>query len=292
VESQPFPIIFSFKLQKTSASRQNHLEVFMAVNLPPTFVYKALWGSRIYQPQVAEPHSCGMTQSPHRSITDFQPSDPIVQMDQEELILRMVVDRSSMNRLRDLDKSDVYGEDLEIFPYSNAPQSCKLYEQGLGEQKWERRIQLFGVAFQTQNIFTISIIPKNPTTCQTWYQKRLPKPSDPDYLPITRTFENKTWGSNLPATEEKAPEKQLGFLKPFPTFSNEVCAADPIFEKIEAEWLCSREDIPGAVEDISGPLKNRFMTILTLFLKDEEAVSLGMTFFQEGKGCVKLFHKA
>jgi len=197
--------------------------------------------------------------------------------------------------------SCVYETTYEILPCDEAPQSCPgMYERNpvhaAERDKWQPRINMFETAYQTEQIFAISIVPKNPSMRQTWYQKRILK-TTPDYFfhGSTSTKIKHSECFTRVQTDEQMPIKQPGFIEPFSAFSSAKFGADPTFsnsERVRQVWLQTRLDVENALVEVGElPLKTQLTTILTHFLIDTEAKSVGLIFRNGEQLCYSLFHK-
>lgn len=270
--------------------------------IPPTYVWKTLYGERIFMPKTYEPNSCGIaeTNAGNRNILDGFREDPLLELDDRMLRLQFAVDGIFKSREEEIDRASVNEASLEIYPCHKAPQqrASVLYERDKVEKAEQKewmlsRIKMFELAYETRGIFTISISPKNPQICQSWYQKRSLKASSEHYLPDSYSYEDKTKVCSMPATETDNPEVQMGFLKPYEAFTSCSYAPDPIFGRIEAAWIGSVNDITGSLSDVTdGALNDRLVTILTHFLIDDQADSIGLRFHSNGQGFIKLFRKS
>lgn len=266
------------------------------MSLNPTCECKILFGAHLYIPKIMESDNCGVSQKweQNKNILDWNSCD---QPDEDNVMLQLLVDKAFQEQKTDKNKSQVFEECFGYYPLEKAPHKAPMiYERDklkdTEQKKWTSRIQMFETAYKSDNIFVISIVPSNPKECQTWYQKRILKSSNPDLLPESSELEHKQSFCLSPRKEGKIPLKQLGFLKPFETFSSQNYEADPIFEKIEASWIGSSEEIEKSLNDIKKvQLKEQMKMILTHFIADEQTKSVGITFRDGDKAGFKLFHK-
>lgn len=267
-----------------------------SVNNHLVWRFNALSGQRIFIPGDVANQSCGFMEDalyesdPEDSLSE----DPSVDLEDEALRLQLAHDQYEEQRKKDIDSTFV-GEDICMFyPTTEAPQNkypvvtMRQQAKRLSKKDFSARERMFDIAYQTNALFTISVKPIDPTVFQLWYQRRYITGSRPNEVynrPASKTTEN-------PQTEDSQPVKQMGFLKPFETFSSAEYGADPTFDRIEGEAIDSAEDIQSVVADIEDPnLKENMSRILAEFLEDKEAESVALMGHDKGKPLILLFHK-
>lgn len=257
--------------------------------------FNTLSGFRIFIPGVVEPEFCGfMEDGPMPDGSDTVSEDEGIDED-----LQFAEEQFEQERKKDIDQPFVR-EDLNItYPSTKADRknypAIPLQKElnRVSQQDFKARFQMFEAAFKTNEIFTISVKPKDPAIFQLWYQRQIvSKPKNHEDLgEYTKESSSKT--TQVPETEDSKPEKQMGFLKPFDTFSSAIYRSDPAFEKMDSETIESADDIPTLIQDIETPdLKERLTEILCLFLQDEHSESMGIVFRQNSTPYIKLFQKA
>ncbi len=189
----------------------------------------------------------------------------------------------------------VHEQSIRVCPSQKAPaKPTMLYErdeEDLRPQWMFLRIEMFEKAYATHDLFTVSIVPKHPEVCQTWYQRRTlsdyQEEKRQDYM-----FESTTNTCAFPQKAQNQPRAQFGFLKPYPSFSSERYIPDPRFERIDSIRLQHIWDVEQVMREVTNEaLKERLTVILSNFLKDDEAKGIGLCFHNHGTGTTKLFHK-
>lgn len=263
-----------------------------AVNNQFVWRFNVLSGQRVFIPGKVEPKVCGDDTNPHHpALIGCFLEDPIVNLSEDGLRLQMALSHHAEERKQDVDKTFVAEDICKIYPSSEAPRDKR---PAVTVRDFSVRTQMFDVAFQTNAIFTISVKPKDPTVFQMWYQQRIitgPKPDEAETLG-KYLYESQSKKTEKPQKEESPPPRQMGFLKPFETFSSLEYGADPIFENIDCEWIKSAEDIPELLENIEDPtLKQNLSSIFADFLKDSEADSIALRGHDKGRPFTKLIHK-
>lgn len=170
-------------------------------------------------------------------------------------------------------------EDLVIiYPTADTPADRPSSGDSCGEcdlscqEAFAARMKMFDVAFKTSEISTISVQPKNPNLFQMWYQKRVTENKPEEYRHHSSIFKIAQMVAKESEINGKIPPMQKGFLKPFDAFSSAQYRADPIFDGVKVAIV---KDFPN------------LSPILSLFLEDKEAVSLGLVH----NGNPLLFHK-
>jgi len=262
-------------------------------------VYNAISGQRVFIPGQIEPNSCGFSGDIHNEpIAECLPEDPFANLSDDVMRLQLAVNQYERERKQDIDRTFVAEDICKIYPSSEAPRDkcpiVKMRQQTirLGQKDFSARMRMFEAAFQTNAIFTISVKPKDPTVFQMWYQRRMITAPKQDEALGKYLYESRTKTTDGPLDEESQPVKQLGFIRPFETFSSAYYGIDPIFEKIEGEVIKSAEDIQSVVAEIEDPnLKENMNRILAEFLEDKEAESVALMGHDKGRPYIQLFHK-
>lgn len=265
----------------------------MQAQLDNIWRYSTLYGRRLFVPGIVEADACGSLKSGPVAREIVAARNAPESLDENVLRLQLALDQKEKEKKEGKDITFVTENVHIVYPSINAPrEKTLLFPTTEAGKDFTARLKMFEVAFQTHVIFTISVKPKTPSIYQLWYQKQILAPK-PDELRFVESIDKHTKReTNVPETEGIAPPRQMGFLKPFETFSSGEYGADPVFDGIEGEWIHSVHDLPEALKDINDPfLKERLTSILTLFLEDPEADSVGLRFHENGRPLTRLIHK-
>jgi hypothetical protein len=170
-------------------------------------------------------------------------------------------------------------------------------------EQWLPRINIIDFAQTTNLIFTLSIIPYNPDTEQTWYYKRcfysvkaIPENTVklkkifggfvPSRIPTTSSgIKHDTIHEKITANDKNPEEICTGFFKPFPTFYSKKKGVqfDPIMlpkSIIVCNVFKEEELIYSLNKIINADLKEIVQKIILLFINDTHAKGLGLTILQ------------
>lgn len=150
----------------------------------------------------------------------------------------------------------------------------ELYEVGT----WYPRMRLFFAAYKCEDIFSVSIVPKNSSIKQTWYLKK------------TFIYENlyqycqggeeqrfgNSYHNGMAKPEDPQPKDfQGGFIKPFPTYYSD--SYRPTIENTDdAKLISNQNDIDEAIQVYPERSQIQVGSLLSIFLEDTEATHIGI----------------
>jgi hypothetical protein len=177
-------------------------------------------------------------------------------------------------------------------------------EKKEGQDSWLPRRHMFETAATDTKIFSLSIVPKEPSIFQLWFFKQAVTPLKGCHASLAGLhetygfFDRKQRAYGSMPTPQDHPRIMQGLVKPYPTFCSAKYQAEIDPEHLPANvtrfFLSRLEEIPSAIEDISPlDLREKVHTILTDFLNDPHAAEAGMTILQPASMTVKkrLFSK-
>ncbi|MBS0628751.1 MAG: hypothetical protein JSS30_00830 [Verrucomicrobia bacterium] len=266
-----------------------------AINYACEFV--TLAGRRVFTPAILDTpfQACG-NQSEHSfggGDEDNVALNPQVELEPEVFAMQVALAQHEMNQRKALDQTFVREEVLLISPSSNAPRETlpemRLRDQMWQGEKWLHRKKMFEIANRTDQIFTISVVPKDPELFQYWYQRRVNVRLDfPIEVPCNNYCSKATDKKEQKGVQ---PTRQMGFLKPFESYTSLDYGVDSKIN-FEEDWIQYPAEIEEKLENIDDPsLKRNLAAILRHFWFDEEAQSVGIVCHIGQQALAKVFHK-
>jgi len=141
---------------------------------------------------------------------------------------------------------------------------------------WEEsREKMLKIAFDSNNIFSISFKPKNPTKYQALLLKNN-KCEGESYSESFSKVEAGTTKEKDSLTPSEQPTKIVGFLKPYPRYSSKDFAPDESFKQIPPKKPDECD-----FSDVQPPeLRETLTEILRNFEEDYEAEEIALIYFQ------------
>lgn len=168
----------------------------------------------------------------------------------------------------------------------------KVYLSEEEKRAWQPRIDILEKAFSIKEIFSISIIPVNPTIAQTWYDRKsvyqINYHNEPRLMDLysdqTNAWRKVDSTSFHPASNPPAPVIS-GFFTPFPTFSSDL--ATPQYDPdrlpdtvVQGRVFCDL-NLNKALSMIENPtLIEKIESVVELFKVDFEAKGVGLVILE------------
>ena len=178
------------------------------------------------------------------------------------------------------------------------------FDDAIEKLGWQPRIAMIEEAFTSHSIFSLSIVPTDPTIAQTWYDKKSVCPAEPispvdekllkelfGELPVeTDPSIASKWKMREVTSSKKAsqihPSPTLtGFFSPFSTFSSELAAPqyDPqhLPDSVITAHAFSEEEVEAAIKTFeSCALKTKIKNIVDSFAEDIHSQGIGLLVLQ------------
>lgn len=170
----------------------------------------------------------------------------------------------------------------------------KVYQSESEKRQWQSRIRLFEkVASATGFVFSISIVPTDPSILQSWYYKKSYKINeDLADLPDAESQEFLESNCDENSISSNPPPTFRGFTKPYLQFDSKDFGADidPMNPDrfVEQHYVSSKESIQEAIRDIrSEELQTTTSDILDSFMVDENAAEMSLILLEPNEDTSK-----
>jgi hypothetical protein len=144
------------------------------------------------------------------------------------------------------------------------------------------RVAMLEQALRSTAIFSLSVVPLDPTQFQTWYVKR-------NY---STTFEDTSGDgscsiaqnvSNEKSDKDSPPPILTGFVQPFPKFDSDLAApeVDPSSPEFDPILINNKEQIPNILRNTSPRNRYDVGMVLASFVKDVGAKAISLTLLED-----------
>ncbi len=143
---------------------------------------------------------------------------------------------------------------------------------------WSHRIQMLQIAYETEGLYSLSVIPSCPRELQTLFISK--------YRTTTEiSEETKAVTECRTSAFLKAPPKVGGLLKPWDDYNSATFGIDPVLNSNTPILLTEARDIPDTLSD-------RMQNLLMQFLLDVQSRAIGIIMIEAGTPSYHVYEKA
>lgn len=256
------------------------------------FSHEIIWGQSEYIPGKLSAHECSDNYQDAVDCSDsYQNLNPVVEYNHvlgSTQVPLSDIHKAAIENLKDQYVTKCYGREIEggLSLKQKTIQSIyernqkKWTEEELDNCTWHPRIKMFWKAYQCNEIFALSIVPKDASKLQTWYAKSLisyyPNFPEDAYVNSVKNFSNSDTVYQLNPANFKP-----GFIKPFQNHSSEGAFStidlDNLAPELQIECLSNPEDVDAIVQqDYLEHTQDVVKSVLNSFLEDSEASHIGL----------------
>lgn len=143
---------------------------------------------------------------------------------------------------------------------------------------WVHRIQMLQTAYETDGLYSLSVVPSSPRELQTLFISKYRTPTEIKEE-IKEVTECRT------SAFLKAPPKVGGLLKPWDGYNSAKFGVDPVFNSSTPILLTAARDIPDTLSD-------KMQNLLLQFLLDVQSRAIGIIMIEAGKPSYHVYEKA